>query len=168
MNLDNFALMIQRIQTLYLALIAALSFTVASVKLYELAPGETAKGSSSYLATVWNIVCVDKGNTTVISSNPSLGLILVLIGIVALITAWMYKARKKQMTLCKVMLLLSLAWVGLFLSGINTLRTLTGAGFQFRLYPFTAAIVLIPLLIVFALRGIKKDDELVRSADRLR
>jgi len=160
--------MIQRIQSLYLALIAALSFTVASAKLYELAPGETAKGTALYTTTVWKMICTDKGFTTDISTAPYLGLILVFIGFLALITAWMYKSRKKQMSLCKIMLLCSLAWVGFFLSGINTLRTVAGAGYQFKIYPFTAAVVLIPVFILLALRGIKKDEELVRSADRLR
>ena len=52
--------MIQRIQTLYLALIFAICFTVASVKLYELTPGETAKSTISYTATVWKITGTDK------------------------------------------------------------------------------------------------------------
>lgn len=160
--------MIQRIQTLYLALIAAICFTVASVKLYELTPGETAQNTTAYTATVWKIMGVSQGKETVISNAPYLGVILLFIGFLSLITAWMYKARKKQMTICKIMLLLSLAWVGFFLSGINTLRTLSGAGYQFKLYPFTAIVILVPLFIVLALRGIKKDDELVRSADRLR
>lgn len=160
--------MIQRIQTLYLALIAALSFTVASAKLYDLAPGQTAKGSALYTVTVWKIMSTDHNNTVELSANPALGLVLIAIGFVALITAWLYKNRKKQIALCKIMLLLSLAWVGLFLSGINTLRTVGGAGYQFKLYPFTALVVLIPVFILLALRGIKKDEELVRSADRLR
>ena len=160
--------MIQRIQTLYLAIIAAICFTVASVKLYELTPGETAKSTISYTATVWKITGTDKAQETVISNAPYLGLILLFVGFLSLITAWMYKSRKKQMTICKIMLLCSLAWVGFFLSGINALRVLSGAGYQFNLYPFTAIVVLVPLLIVLALRGIKKDDELVRSADRLR
>lgn len=160
--------MIQRIQTLYLALIAAICFTVASVKLYELSPGETAKNTMAYTASVWKITGIDKGAEIVISNAPNLGLILLFIGFLSLITAWLYKSRKKQMAICKIMLLLSLAWVGFFLSGINTLRALSGAGYQFKLYPFTAIVILIPLFIVLALRGIKKDDDLVRSADRLR
>lgn len=160
--------MIQRIQTLYLALIAAICFTVASVKLYELTPGETAVNTKAYTVTVWKIMGTDNGQDSVISNAPYLGLILLLVGFLSLITAWMYKTRKKQMGLCKIMLLLSLAWVGFFLSGVNTLRALSGAGYQFKLYPFTAIVVLVPLFIVLALRGIKKDDDLVRSADRLR
>ncbi|MFM7015018.1 MAG: DUF4293 domain-containing protein [Bacteroidota bacterium] len=160
--------MIQRIQSIYLAIIAALCFTVASVKLYELAPGETAKGSTIFTATVWKVLSTDKGNSSELMSSPALGLILVLTGFLALITAWLFKARKKQIALCKVMLLLSLAWVGLFLSEINTLRIMTGAGYQFKIYPFTALVVLIPVFTLLALRGIKKDEELVRSADRLR
>lgn len=160
--------MIQRIQTLYLALIAAICFTVASVKLYELTPGETAINTKAYTATVWKIIGSEKGQDSVISNASYLGLILLFIGFLALITAWMYKSRKKQMGLCKIMLLLSLAWVGFFLSGVNTLRALSGVGYQFKLYPFTAIVVLVPLFIVLALRGIKKDDDLVRSADRLR
>lgn len=88
--------MIQRIQTLYLALIAAICFTVASVKLYELTPGETAKGTKAYTATVWQIMGTDKGQESVISNAPYLGLILLFVGFLSLITAWMYKSRKSK------------------------------------------------------------------------
>ena len=160
--------MIQRIQTLYLALIAAICFTVASVKLYELTPGETTNKTINYTATVWKIMSAEKGQVSVISNAPYLGLILLFVGFLALFTAWMYKSRKKQMAFCKILLLLSLAWVGFFLSGINTLRALSGVGYQFKIYPFTTIVVLVPVFILLALRAIKKDEELVRSADRLR
>ncbi len=168
MILDNLAHMIQRIQSLYLALIAAVSFTVSSVKLYELAPGETATNTALFTSTVWKFISTDKGITSEISSSTSLGLVLIFIGFLALFTAWMFNSRKKQMALCKIMLILSLAWVGLFLSGINALRTMAGAGYQFKIYPFTTIVVLIPVFILLALRAIKKDEALVRSADRLR
>ena len=74
-----------------------------------------------------------------------------------------YKNRKRQMALCSLGILMLLVWVGIFcydhyyLHGGSTM------------YPLYAILPIVSIILFWmAKKGIKHDDDLVRSADRLR
>lgn len=90
---------------------------------------------------------------------------LVVAGALAFITIFLYKNRRLQMRLCWVNIILLLAWYGYYafcmFAKFNALGT-----FHPR---FAACLPFIGIvLIVLAHRGIKADEELVRSMDRIR
>ena len=130
--------MIQRIQTIYLLLIACLMIVLLFVPV------------SNNISYSW-----------VLSLNA--GIVALLSGI----TIFLYKQRKLQIKLCNVILgLLVLFYVFIFVFNLDlplnvSIRDL---GFSYTaLFPFIAII-----FDFLAIRGIKKDEKLVRSMDRLR
>lgn len=160
--------MIQRIQSIYLlfASLAALMIIIPLekfplVKFYgenfamhfqgvaikNLVPGEANPFSTYFL---WPFVC--------------LVIIIVIIGISSI---FLYKNRKKQMLAIKINILLSLLLLGGFFFYYipvieKTLKTI--ANYQFN--SFLPALVL--LFLVLAYRAVKKDDQLIKSIDRIR
>jgi hypothetical protein len=92
--------------------------------------------------------------------------ILVLICLVSVITILLFRNRKYQLLLSKLILFLSaglimaLAWYAFILVSAGKMRIIPG----FKM----ALPVLILLFSFLAYRGILKDDRLVRSYDRLR
>jgi peptidoglycan/LPS O-acetylase OafA/YrhL len=86
----------------------------------------------------------------------------------AFLALFSFKDRKRQMLLTRVLMFLSVAFISAIVNSTNGMREMTDPGHIFR-YGAAAVLVIIPPIMAFlALRGIKKDDALVRSADRLR
>ncbi len=91
-------------------------------------------------------------------------LLLLIINILALVTIvlaiFSYANRRKQIKLCNVALVFNIAWVAAFVT------------FYFLKAMALSIIALLPVvsivLILLAKRAIKSDEELVRSADRIR
>ena len=90
----------------------------------------------------------------------------VLGGIVAglgIINIFQYKNRRKQMTLCTLGICLLLVWIACFCYDHYYLHG--GA----TIYPLYAMLPIVSIILFWmARKGIKHDDDLVRSADRLR
>lgn len=91
-------------------------------------------------------------------------------GLIALLTAstiFLFKNRKLQIKSCKlILLLLVLYYVGIFAFVVKfpIQVPITELGFRFTVcFPLIAII-----LDLLAISGIKRDEKLVRSADRLR
>lgn len=152
--------MIQRIQSIFLALVAVLSIVLFFVPMYQYlvtpAPVVNAISTSSpYIATL------------VLSSIPLLLIVLACISILAIITIFGYKNRKRQIKMCRIGVILSLlisldamVFPQFFIHGIDKSVLQFGIGSY-----------LLPLnIILFALAAffIQKDENLVRAADRLR
>jgi uncharacterized membrane protein len=131
--------MIQRIQTVYLLLVAGL---MASMLFLPVLTIETAKVTQGYLSVE-----------------------SVLTATLALVTIFFYKKRKWQINICYVILGL------LVLSYLNTIFNLwlpnrESGNVKIEIpivFPFFALII-----DILALRAIRKDEKLIRSADRLR
>jgi len=152
--------MIQRIQTVYLAIAAILSMLIVFLKFSLASRGD-------YDLTAVSISFLKDGVSEVgMSSFPiagaiMFGLFLTIYGIMQ------YKNRKFQIKLVQGALLVQLAVGGLVFFYADKMGVLATEGSVS--YSPTLAILLVNVVLFFlAIRGIKKDDALVRSADRLR
>ncbi len=150
--------MLQRVQTVFLFIITALSVLLAIVPFQKV---------STYEITFLVSVKPD----TVPGMTKSLILFPViinhLIAVLALITIFLFKNRKMQMKLCTVIALVSvlltaLLYVFNYVEVQNSNDSVTS--FYIGSYFPIAMIVFSILSRIY----IKKDEELVRSADRIR
>jgi uncharacterized membrane protein len=135
--------MIQRVQSIYL------TFVVICAALY----------------LNISFIVVDNIGVKAIESN-SLTIVSMITAVMALVCVFMFKKRKVQMNIC---------WAGIVGSTVTTTLTLlefynhiatTAAGKHFSFgiaFPF-----LMVVFFVLGYNGIKKDDQLVKSMDRLR
>lgn len=144
--------MIQRIQTIYLLLttITAILFLSGEIFLFENGMDFSLTGLSAEINAI-DIV---------------LSALLLAVPLLAFLIIFFYKKRKLQIRLTLLLLLLIIAMVGV-------------AGYYIYISPgrsdteivFTYKLILPFLMLIFtflAYRGIRKDEEIVRSYDRLR
>jgi len=151
--------MIQRIQTVYLAIAAILSMLLVFLKF-------TLASLGDYELTAVSISLSKDGVFEVTSSFPiagtiMLGLFLTVYGIMQ------YKNRKFQVKLVQAALLVQLAVGGLVFYYADLMVGMAES--NSATYSPVLAVLLVNVVLYFlAIRGIKKDGALVRSADRLR
>jgi len=132
-------MMIQRIQSIYL-LVAAISMTLISFKV-----------------PVYNL-----NETLFMAQDDTKIFVLTIVGaIFSLLGLFMFKNRKFQMKLIRLMVLIQMIiGVRIFML-FNKFEVVLNNSFLFLL-----AFTLIALIMAY--RGVKKDDDLVRSVDRIR
>lgn len=146
--------MIQRIQSVYLFLVLALSVLIFFFPVYEY--GDHVKR-----------LLLDEFKP---DTNLSLYIFPVLIcnviiGLIAFIALFLYKNRKLQIKICKINTFLSMVLIAsLFLYVDRTSADSTSIAYK------TASIfpILMLLFSFLAKRAIQKDEDLVKSADRIR
>lgn len=142
---NKFDLMIQRIQTIYLIL----AFVVA--------------GILPFLFSLWSM---SDGKEYFFMENQVYVILLGLSTTLTVVSIISYNKRQNQFVLGRLNIFLNLILLGLFvyrslnLSGETNLVSEKGIGMFLPI----AAIV----LLVLANKAIKKDEDLVKSADRLR
>jgi hypothetical protein len=155
--------MIQRIQTIYLTLTALFSVLFLSGKMVMFRDAEknllyiNASGLKGISETG-----VIEHHMTIL---PLLG-ILILIVLMSVIAIFLYKNRKNQLKLAEINIYLSVLMLCLFISYCIIETRNQKAEIQFSIsliLPF-----LVVLFSILARRSIKKDDDLVKSYDRLR
>ncbi len=151
--------MIQRIQTVYLALAVILLVLCCCMPLATFEPVGMGKPSVLYSLVVIS------GDGMITSYLPvALFAIVVFAEIISAFAIMGYKNRKRQMKLCLVAVALEVLWLAayaaLFFSfgGDCTPRVCVAASFP----------VIAIILTLMARRAVKKDDDLVRSAERFR
>jgi hypothetical protein len=145
--------MIQRVQSLYLFLVTVLSAVLFLVPLFSIqsfaAATEPAGAQTPFM----------------INTNSFLLILNCAIGAVAFISIFLYRKRVTQIKACNLTMILICVFVGLL---FYTADTLNGMNQRVQ-YQFGTYLPLIQLVFTFlALRGIKRDEELVKSANRLR
>lgn len=160
--------MIQRIQSVYLALAALISaFMLIPFGKWPLAKfyGETVTLHFHSLY-IENLI---PGEVSPFSDYFTWPLVagLVLVVVFALISIFLYKNRSTQMLWIKVNIFISLVILGGYFFGYipileKDLNTLAIYNFS----SFFPALIL--MFLVLAYRGVKKDDKLVKSMDRIR
>lgn len=143
--------MIQRIQTLYLLLVGIIS------------------GGLTFVFSIWSTIKGSVFSLDLLSANSILEKIIPILYIVsailAIVTIFLFKNRKLQFVLGRLNIL-----TNLFLLGVLVYLSLTLSGeaavSEKGIGMFFPVIVI--LLLVIANKAIKKDEDLVKSVDRLR
>ena len=155
--------MIQRIQSVYLSLITLLSllFLTGSFLTFT-------EKSGSLIRVAFNGIFRDNAgqNLELIEKLLPLSIIIILIPILSLIAIFIFKNRKIQM---KVVLILIILSIVLIIALIHVSFRIISK-FDATIIPGIKMIlpVLILIISILAYRGIRKDDQLVKSYDRLR
>lgn len=135
--------MLQRIQSIYMAIAAALGVAQAALPVP---------------------FGIDNG-TTPIDFNDNYALLVIVLASAAImaINIFLFRNRKLQISLCKIALLAVIAGLATaiyLLVGDGTTGDMPQIG---MIFPF-----LVATAILLARRGVQHDENLVRSADRLR
>jgi len=157
--------MIQRIQTVYLLVVAIIAFIMLFLPFGEL--------TTEHYALVYNAFSVKfiEPISTQIISTVYIALELIAIIVLSIITIFMYKNRKRQMQAISVNMLLVLITIltityiypELLFSEIKELQDNT------LKYNLSILIFGIPVIcLILAKKAIAKDEALLKSADRLR
>ena len=154
--------MIQRIQSLYLLIAAALMAVMLFVPLAVFYAGQEQIEMSAFALR-------DRAGAVVLSA-VYLGVLLAAVALLPLVTILLFRRRMTQIRLCIVEIVLlvgSLVMMGVYgYLAMQTVESLTLAASNFRfvvVFPLVAII-----FVVLAARAIFKDELLVRSLDRIR
>ncbi len=164
--------MIQRVQTIYLLLAFTCSVLLLFLPIYHLS-GISANGNDAIVLTLGAYGI--QGET---SKTMPLYLIFVLSSMLSVLAIFLYKNRGRQLLVCRlnlifqVLIALSFLLVSFFgldyISSqyndlgyvIDKVKLSYGTGYYFLFFG-------IPFLLL-AIRGIRKDEALLKSLDRLR
>ncbi len=155
--------MIQRIQSIYLFLIAVLSGFLLTGSVINFID---KTGSVIKVAFTEIIKSTGGQGIDVLEKLLPLTILIIIIPVFSLMTIFLYKNRKVQLRLTLVMIILTatllIAFVHVSLSVISKFEAHLVPGFK-MIIP-----VIMLILSILAYRGIRKDERLVKSYDRLR
>lgn len=151
--------MIQRIQTVYLALAAILLVLCCCFPLATFEP------EGMGFQTEMNVLFLLDNSHKILSYIPAVIFVITVFAEIATAVAIMgFKNRRRQMRTCSICMILELLWVIAYavltymLKGEDTFHPC-----------FAACLPIIAFILTWlARKAIKKDDDLVRSADRIR
>lgn len=136
--------MIQRIQSVWLLIASIVTFLTLKLSFY----------SGTYLPD--NLYHQLNGTENMTLMIPTIGL-----GVVTLITIFLFKNRITQLWLCIVAIVLDVLLIFLY---FRTIKDFTRGD-----YAFTAVLhIIIIVALVLAARGINKDEKLIKDSNRLR
>jgi hypothetical protein len=155
--------MIQRIQSLYILLTIILLFMWYFMPLASIVDIEYTYNFSLYGIK-------DIANDYWFFHTIWISVLATLTMVVAMLSLFMYKNRKLQIKLSQLLLLLNTCLVSLAFLMIDKSKAAFGrADVTTADYKIAMVFPLIAVVFIFlAIKAIKKDEELVRSADRLR
>ena len=155
--------MIQRIQTIYLSLI-----TILSLLLYRGGFMAFKDGMGSVYTVTFNGLAkgTDMANIDLIQKLPVISGLIVLLVVISILTMFLFKKRNIQLTLSKI--LIAIAVVFVLTCSYYAYSVISEYTARMLLVIKTVIPVLILIFSFLAYRGIKKDDDLVKSYDRLR
>lgn len=155
--------MVQRIQSLYLlltSLLAGLFLSGTFLKFFNKSGSEFFMNYKGF----WESGAA--GNPQMINSLIPMSVIMVLIIILSVIAVFLFRKRKIQLKLAGAIVLLTTIFIGLM---VYLIIRATGE-FQAELVPGYRMFIPVLILIfgILAYLGIRKDENLVKSLDRLR
>ena len=148
--------MIQRIQTLYLALAAMLSFSLFWKEIHF------AKVNANWLKTSEGVFA--DGTLNIYDSKIAM-VLAATTGVLALVSILLFRNRRLQSSV--VLIGEVAAWLGIVLS-LSWAFIQNYAPSQQHISFGIWVLLAIPLLMYLAIHNIHKDERLVRSSDRLR
>ena len=155
--------MIQRIQSIYLL---AASLVLFALFLFPVINNLILNGHPDSIM-VSGIYEVINGTRTKTSSLVTLSIATVIVALLPLAGIFLHKNRKQQTSYCYIVVVLIIGY-SFYLT--ETVKPIAG-DITLRTENYGIGMILPSLaiaLIFFAIRGINKDEKLVRSADRLR
>ncbi len=151
--------MIQRIQTVYLLLALVITMVCLCMPVGTFHPAEM--GGDVVMYNLWKI---SPEKVMDFSVWPMFAVLIVSCAI-CVFAIFSFKKRKLQINMCKINQLLVVVWAALLVFFVKTGDNASMA-FSPSFYDFLMILVL--LFYQLAVRGIKKDDKLIRDMDRLR
>ena len=175
--------MIQRIQSLFLLLAAACYVWGAFLPVATLQPrnesamsewsrveepSEAAAQVEVYSYDSW---AVRDAEGATVFNNAFVALLQLLLGAFSIVIIFMYKNRKRQVKLCLLNLFLGLILLALmlFICPDMIFPKVAGLKGAEAVYSLWTIVTMVPVLLVYvAHKFILRDENLVRSADRLR
>jgi glucan phosphoethanolaminetransferase (alkaline phosphatase superfamily) len=158
--------MIQRVQTIFLFLVAvAMGVTIGT----ELWNQTGATQGDTWNLTAFTLTNLDANGEVIQSSSKwYLGALAAFAGLLAMISIFQYRVRSRQMLLNMINSLVMVSLVAatfLTTNGINSaIQAKDGGSYEIGFWSILVAMV----MNMLANRFIKKDEALVRSVDRIR
>ncbi len=155
--------MIQRIQSVYLALTVVLAFILLNGPILQF---RDSTGPDIFMdfKGIWKMT--EAGELDMIQNVVPAAIVIALISLASLVAILLYKHRGLQKKVTLALIILSVILSGLFIAYVFGISAKYNEGITFAVR-MPVPLVMIALGIL-AYRGIKKDDELVKSYDRLR
>lgn len=150
--------MIQRIQSLFLTLAACVQvlFATGTYFKYKLT-------NTTYLVTGSGIF---NSEGEKISGDMKTLILGIGISLLALVSVFLFKNRKQQIKITRIAGLLTLAEIVFIIISYTNTKNLNVTDFSFGYVVFILPVS--TLLFFLAGKAIKKDDELIKSVDRIR
>lgn len=157
--------MIQRIQSIFLALVFLLGMVlfvspVLSFTSYE----------NTYVMNAYHTI--NSMDNTIVSKNIGIGAMQGLVALLALVSVFLYKKRQLQIKLCKLNILLVAIQIAAIVLYIDVAKDAISPNAPNDVLIGIKYGAIFPILsltfLYLSIRFIKKDEDLVRSADRLR
>ena len=162
--------MIQRKQTIYMLLSA-----IISALLFFMPLASFEAGGNVMKFTIFGIQNPIETISLSTTYTWPLVVLTVLMTVAPIVTLFLYKKRELQVRLCRLTMLVNIIFIGLvFLYYESDIQQVIAAveGDEYQLdvaYFIGMAIPLVNLILeILAIRGVKKDIELLKSVDRLR
>lgn len=156
--------MIQRIQSIFILLVILIGISSSFLPLMSLS-GE----AGTFIMNLYKTIAATDGQ--ILIKNMGVGVLQGLVLIVAIAMLVLYKNRSLQIKLGKFNLLLIALEIAAIVMYSDTAKLAIHPNPEEVMVQFElgAAVPLLSLIFTYlAIRFIKKDDELIRSADRLR
>ena len=163
---QNISTMIQRIQSVFLLVAAIVTIIMLFIPI-----GDIYTSEAQYTFTCFN-VHLPEPDGTVVMSTLYIALTLIVSACISIYAIFNYKDRMKQTRIVSfnmlVFLIAVMMMIWLFPDFIFQRKGLMQDGDMFRFNYWIMIFVLPPVCMFLANRFIRKDERLVRSADRLR
>lgn len=155
--------MLQRIQSIYLFLAG---LAILALYLFPLAHNVYVDNKPISISVTGTYVDAN-GQQVAQDHFVALSAVTAVVGILPFILIFLYKNRKQQIALCYSTILVIIGysfWIAQQAKSVTGGVTLSTSNFGIGLFLCPVAI----LLLIMAVKGIQRDEKLIKSADRLR
>lgn len=140
--------MIQRVQSIWLLLAVIFSFLTLKLSFYS--GNEVINNQNAY-------------TTLTASSTLPLKILAILVAVASLVLIFLFRNRRLQLRLTLTVLIISILSIVLYFNEIKNFLSNQSSFDVTCIFAFA-----IPIFLFLAIRGIYKDQKLVKSLDRLR
>jgi lysylphosphatidylglycerol synthetase-like protein (DUF2156 family) len=162
--------MIQRKQTIYFAAVFLLSFILlwTNPTFFKIS-GYTTDHKTGLTETGFSRTLLTENGQMSEAANTLLSSTILMTGLVALICVFLFKMRKWQMILSLVnFLFMAVILFSMYRYSLGMDYPFVGEKSTSSFTPWALVPLSLFVLNFLAYRGVKKDDELIRSIDRIR